>query len=149
MEHYERYSSSSAFTPTPCQSKNTESALLLNFKNITRYNFIRAFIYSVYLQFTFIIIYQLGPTEKHALGLVPRHSMESTSGLSGLSRQTQQAAAAMRPFVPFLTNLGWRFGAVVCRYIGLRMVAHKWQPSSKDQAHHTDTTTTPHYFFVM
>ena len=25
------------------------------------------------------------------------------------------------------------------------MVAHKCQPSSKDRAHHTDTTTTPHY----
>ena len=88
---------------TARRSKNTESALLLNFKNITRYNYIRAFIYSVYLQFTFTIFcYQLGPTEKHALGLVPRHSMESTSGLS---RQTQQVAAAMRPFVPFWTNL--------------------------------------------
>jgi len=26
------------------------------------------------------------------------------------------------------------------------MVAHKCQPSSKDRAHHADTTTTPHYF---
>jgi len=29
--------------------------------------------------------------------------------------------------------------------INIIMMAHKYQPSSKDQAHHTDTTLTPHY----
>jgi len=30
--------------------------------------------------------------------------------------------------------------------VGLGMVAHKCQISSKDRAHHTDTITTPHDF---